>query len=178
MNRRERRKNLKMLQEGLDRTIASRPCGECTACCTALEVSELKKPVGKPCHLLCETGCGVYPERPPSCKAYICGWKMGFGLQDQRPDKIGIVMSPQPGTSPIHPGFVVHECIDGAWERFDVQQLVRYVAQMFVLVLIRNGLPSKVLCPETRAAAVRAVIDDVKKEAAKAPLAGCGDDPS
>src|SRR5262245_37684742 len=109
MNRHERRANLKVLQAGLDKTIASRPCGGCTACCTALEVSELAKPCGIQCVMVKDGGCAGYEDRPPSCKQYLCGWKLGMGGDAQRPDKLGVVMSPVPGTSPLHPAFIVHE---------------------------------------------------------------------
>lgn len=163
MNRHERRKNLKVLQKGLDNTIASRPCGECTACCMALEVSELKKPNGVMCQHA-GNGCSIYPERPKSCKAYLCGWKIGMGLPEQRPDKLGLVLSPVPGTSPAHPGFIAHELEEDSWYRPDVQKLMGELAHHFIIFLVRRGLPSKILCPEPRLANVRAFIDAIKEE--------------
>jgi Fe-S-cluster containining protein len=68
-----------------------RPCGECTACCTALGVEELHKPNYTPCRHLCDKGCGIYAERPGSCKTFECWWRVGMVAGD-RPDKSGIIV--------------------------------------------------------------------------------------
>jgi hypothetical protein len=69
-----------------------RPCGECKACCTALQVVEIDKPPDVPCHNLCEAGCGIYDNRPGSCRSYECLWQ-GGGLEGdrRRPDILGVI---------------------------------------------------------------------------------------
>jgi hypothetical protein len=70
----------------------ARPCGECTTCCTALGVEELHKRNYEPCpHLRPEGGCGIYLERPYSCRAFNCWWRVGL-VSGSRPDKSGIVV--------------------------------------------------------------------------------------
>jgi len=69
---------------------SSRKCGPCTACCTALGVEELNKPRGVICKHICN-GCAIYATRPESCRTYYCAWRVGFGLPEDRPDKIGVV---------------------------------------------------------------------------------------
>ena len=52
--------------------MSKRKCGACTLCCTALAVPELDKPNGVPCKHLTPEGCGIYEDRPPSCRAFEC----------------------------------------------------------------------------------------------------------
>lgn len=71
-----------------------RRCGSCSLCCKVLHVVELHKPPGKWC-LHCapgKGGCLVYADRPPSCRAFDCAWLRGAGLEEERPDKIGLVI--------------------------------------------------------------------------------------
>lgn len=86
----------------------TRSCGECVACCTYLtiEAPELSKPGMHHCkhqslpgpeetNLLYYTGgngcenCGVYGtlERPAVCAGYKCGWLVGLGNDEDRPDR-------------------------------------------------------------------------------------------
>ncbi len=164
MNRHERRKHLKVLAKQLDATIASRPCGGCTACCTALEVAELKKPIGITCVMVCENGCKCYPDRPPSCRAYLCGWKLGHGSQESRPDLCGILFSPVEGSSPVHPGAVVHEVWEEAFQDPANRTLMQEIASGgLMLVLIRRGVPWRILVSEDRAHRAKAIIENFKE---------------
>src|SRR4029450_9496092 len=53
-----------------------RTCGVCSLCCKLPYVRELNKPIdtwcshARPGH----GGCSIYPDRPPTCRAFICGW--------------------------------------------------------------------------------------------------------
>ncbi|MEI9852448.1 MAG: YkgJ family cysteine cluster protein [Sphingomonas sp.] len=50
-----------------------RSCGGCTLCCKVMEVTELAKPPGQWCgHCAVGKGCGIYAERPLSCRTYMC----------------------------------------------------------------------------------------------------------
>ena len=170
MNRHERRKHLKVLEKQLDATIASRPCGGCTACCTVLEVSELKKPLGITCAMVGENGCKCYSERPKSCRDYLCGWKLGHGNDASRPDLCGILFSPVEGSSPVHPGSVVHEVWEGAFEHPANQVLMNEVASKgLMLVLIKNGWPKRIMAPEDRMGRVGAIIRGFNEVAAQQP---------
>lgn len=73
-----------------------RACGDCTACCTALGVDELKKPLWAVCEHVCVDGCGIYEARPASCRGFECLWLKGwFGLDQHRPDKLGLIFQMQ-----------------------------------------------------------------------------------
>lgn len=67
-----------------------RVCGDCTACCTVLEIGALAKPAGVSCHNLCASGCRIYDQRPENpCQTFRCAWLQGFLDEEDRPDKSG-----------------------------------------------------------------------------------------
>lgn len=70
-----------------------RACGGCTACCTAIAVHELDKPMWTDCqHQRQGQGCAVYEQRPDSCKSYWCMWQSGMLKgEENRPDKLGVI---------------------------------------------------------------------------------------
>lgn len=70
-------------------TAEIKPCGECRACCTTIGVRELKKNNYQPCEFECDAGCSRYDTRPPSCREYLCWFKVGF--VDKRPDRLGLI---------------------------------------------------------------------------------------
>lgn len=65
----------------------SRKCGGCTVCCDTLVIPELRKPFGQKCPHSCAIGCQIYAVRPNSCKSFKCAWLMGYGDEEDRPDK-------------------------------------------------------------------------------------------
>jgi hypothetical protein len=73
----------------------NRSCGECTVCCDKMGVPELGKPYDARCPSLTNTGCGCYETKPDSCSAYKCFWLRGYGEEKDRPDKSGILISPE-----------------------------------------------------------------------------------
>jgi hypothetical protein len=67
-------------------------CGACTMCCSALEITELKKPAGPRCNHCAEAGCRIYPERPQVCRDFECQWLTDRRLPPHfRPDRIGVL---------------------------------------------------------------------------------------
>lgn len=74
--------------------FAERTCGTCRACCTWKGVKDLPtpKPVGTPCGHLCLAGCKIYKAKPASCGDYLCGWRLGLGPFDARPDQAGVIV--------------------------------------------------------------------------------------
>jgi hypothetical protein len=73
-------------------TKGGRECGPCTACCTILGVTELRKPVNVKCEHVCERGCSIYETRPPTCRNWSCDWKNGLlPGEELRPDKLGVI---------------------------------------------------------------------------------------
>jgi hypothetical protein len=77
------------------RLTRKRQCGPCTACCTIMGVSDLDppKPQRTACAHLCQKGCGIYHDRPRTCREFYCLWRYGLGDFKDRPDKSGIVFS-------------------------------------------------------------------------------------
>jgi hypothetical protein len=74
--------------------MSERTCGSCTLCCKLLRVTELNKAEGRWCtHCVKGQGCGIYADRPPSCRNFECFWLMDAGFpDDMRPDRTGIVI--------------------------------------------------------------------------------------
>jgi hypothetical protein len=74
--------------------MSERTCGECTACCTNLGVSEIQKPDFEDCRHQSAAGCAIYSERPLACMAYECLWLEGI-LPDpeDRPDRLHAVFT-------------------------------------------------------------------------------------
>ena len=72
---------------------AGRECGDCTACCTVLAIVELQKPQRRACDHLCRSGCGIYADRPASCREFHCLWLRGALDADEalRPDRLGVM---------------------------------------------------------------------------------------
>jgi len=74
-----------------------RQCEECTVCCYIGGVHEelLEKPAHTDCPHLTEGGCGLHgkPERPFTCQAFRCAWLHGFGGEEDRPDKVGAMVT-------------------------------------------------------------------------------------
>ncbi|MBN2839652.1 MAG: hypothetical protein JXP37_01665, partial [Coriobacteriia bacterium] len=91
MTRNDRRRLKVLLERSLDAAMAERQCGECSACCTALGVHELQKLPLDTCRHVTARGCGIYGNRPPSCREFLCAWRIGIGTDAERPDLLGIV---------------------------------------------------------------------------------------
>ena len=65
-------------------------------CCIEAEV--IGQNFYKPANTICphmKNGCAIYgsEERPACCNSYQCCWLRGFGLEEDRPDKTGIIIS-------------------------------------------------------------------------------------
>jgi hypothetical protein len=74
-------------------------CGNCTVCCTALNIEALNKPEGVACiYLTPNNGCGNYEHRPQECRDFHCGWLSylhGVTPKSSRPDRAGFFIYPQ-----------------------------------------------------------------------------------
>ena len=71
-----------------------RECGECMICCFTGSIPELAKPAHTSC-VLYNNGCTVFndPKRPKTCTMFKCSWLDGWGEDQDRPDKSGIMVS-------------------------------------------------------------------------------------
>lgn len=73
--------------------VVRRACDGCSACCTTKGIPSLGKRPWKPCHAIAEGGgCRIYGTRPNECRSYYCTWRLGFGEEDARPDRSGVVI--------------------------------------------------------------------------------------
>lgn len=123
-----------------------RTCGECSACCIAFDVGALEKPAGVPCaHLEAEGGCGIYPERPGSCRAFACGWLTDATRpDDERPDRLGVIVVPADedsafASSAAVPLFVAYELRAAALESLDAEPLLKRLSMHRLVALVRHG---------------------------------------
>jgi hypothetical protein len=81
-----------------------RSCGTCTACCFIFDIEATGSPQYAWCrHCAIGRGCAVYAERPEECRNFYCLWRMGFGRDEDRPDRHGVVIDLQlePDAHPV-----------------------------------------------------------------------------
>lgn len=73
-------------------------CGDCTMCCTLLQLNEIPSAIGETCQHCTSGGCGIYENRPNECKVYQCMWSQmpdRYASIALRPDKCGILFDRQ-----------------------------------------------------------------------------------
>jgi Fe-S-cluster containining protein len=80
--------------------MSARPksCGPCGQCCKVFAVEELGKPMATWCpHHRAGAGCGIYPDRPASCRTFECVWLMDPEMPHRfRPDLTKVVLDQDP----------------------------------------------------------------------------------
>ena len=111
-------------------------------CCTALEITELKKPAGPACtHCIASGGCRIYADRPQVCRDFECLWLTERGLSRRlRPDFIGTILMEDEDT-----GEYRAVCAPGrpnAWRRSDVFAHLVAEAKTGRVVVAKAGLMS------------------------------------
>ena len=92
-------------------------CGDCSLCCKVMGVGELAKAPGRWCvHYVRGGGCGVYADRPPSCRSFHCEWLMSDRLGPEwKPDRARFVLSWEGDKSKL--SVVVDPAQPAAWRR-------------------------------------------------------------
>lgn len=119
---------------------APRACGSCTACCGVLGVPEFAKPTYRACVHLCDAGCGVYADRPGSCRSFECEWLRGALEVDGgvdpglRPDACGVIFDYQP-ESAFGEMFVAWECEAGTSARGPASRILSELAENFLVLV-------------------------------------------
>ena len=119
------------MEVGLNEMAEPLGCDGCTACCKIMKVRELDKPANVWCqHCRIGSGCGIYVERPESCRVYECLWlktqRMGRPIPPELgPDRSRVVI----GTINQGEDLVLYVSPDrpDAWQR---GALARFVADM------------------------------------------------
>lgn len=118
-----------------------RRCGQCSTCCTSLDVPEQSAPAGTPCVHQSSDGCMIYRRRPEVCRGFRCGWLSGLGQGLDRPDRLGLLLTkahelrPDPG-APIL-AVQVNEHRDGAADTERGRALLDQLERRYVVLLVR-----------------------------------------
>ena len=126
-----------------DRGDPVRECGACTACCTVLGVAELEKGTYEPCTHLCEAGCGIYADRPGSCRTFECQWLRGAlevdGAVDPalRPDACGVIFEYQPDSA-FGEAYAAWEVEPGASDSGPARRIIEGLAERFLVVVMTH----------------------------------------
>jgi len=130
-------------EEGDARTGPERVCGACSLCCTLLRVDALGKLGGTPCRHQrvgnLEGGCGIHARRPEVCRAYRCLWLSGSLEAEDRPDRLGAVLSL--ASEGETPSLFVHEARRGT---FDASPRLKEIANGW-----RESLPVRIADSES-----------------------------
>jgi len=114
-----------------DHAASGRACGSCTACCATLAIVELAKPARRACDHLCRTGCGIYAERPASCREFHCLWLRGAidGDESLRPDALGVMFDYFQMASTGETHLIAHELWPGAFDSAAVRSLLNELVE-------------------------------------------------
>ncbi|MFA5913867.1 MAG: hypothetical protein WC830_09965 [Burkholderiales bacterium] len=118
-------------------------CDGCTACCKTLHIRELNKPGDTWCrHCSIGVGCGIYDDRPESCRVYECVWlqtqRGGRPLAPElRPDKSRVVLGVTNGGDDLV--LYVDPDRPDAWKRGAMAKLVAEMRAKGFAVLVKCG---------------------------------------
>jgi hypothetical protein len=146
----------------VDHLLAEQPtagfdCGDCTACCTVLAVTELRKPMRIACEHICRDGCRIYHERPAGCRQFNCLWLRGAirsrnipadssvnaelaADEALRPDHSGVIWDYFVDSLTRLPCLVAFEVWTDAFQRSDVLEfLLQICEQSTVRLSFRDG---------------------------------------
>lgn len=83
-----------------------------------------------------EKGCTLHgtPRKPIVCRTFSCLWLMGFGHEEDRPDKINVIGSVEP-RGPIgeemETFLVVYNCAPEAWRSKRAERFMIMVGELF-----------------------------------------------
>jgi hypothetical protein len=121
-----------------------RACGSCSACCTVIAVHEIETGMYESCAHRCEGGCGIYAERPRSCRTSECQWLRGVLEVDAstdpelRPDACGVIFDYQPERA-FGEMYTAWEVEPGASARGPARSIIQGLEENFLVILVRHG---------------------------------------
>ncbi|MCG6957251.1 MAG: hypothetical protein LJF04_14775 [Gemmatimonadetes bacterium] len=107
-------------------------------------VHELEKGTYEACRHLCESGCGIYADRPTSCRTFECQWLRGVlefdGTIDTslRPDSCGVMFDYQP-ESAFGEVFTAWEVEPGASAGGHARDIIEGLAETFLVIVMTCG---------------------------------------
>jgi hypothetical protein len=137
-------------------------CGSCQACCEVVGVHELNKPTYTKCEHQCQSGCGIYEQRPPSCASYYCLYQAGiFGVGDEmRPDNLGVIFDFR--TTKVGDAIGAWEVWENAADELHVVKLIEQLAEKFVVYIRRyNSNKRLVFGPPNKLLALGHIIEEI-----------------
>ncbi len=144
----------------------ARACGACTACCTAVAVPELGKGPYRSCAHLCGSGCGIYADRPSSCRTFACQWLRGVLEVDGgvdptlRPDACGVIFDYQPDSA-FGELYTAWEVAPGAAAAAPAKDLLRELSGTFLVLVVTpgpHGVERRFVGPDHRVRRARDVL--------------------
>ena len=79
----------------LTELVPGRSCGTCIMCCKVYSIRELNKRAGRRCvHAEHGRGCKIYEDRPETCRAFYCMWRVDPTLGPEwKPETARFVVS-------------------------------------------------------------------------------------
>lgn len=81
-----------------------RQCGDCSLCCKLLDIPELNKPKDVWCpNFRAGAGCGIYADRPASCRDFACRWLADTAIGPEwKPNHCKMMLDAKPGIFMVH----------------------------------------------------------------------------
>lgn len=64
-----------------------------------IDEPDLQKADGERCPKLIDNRCSIYATRPPTCRTWFCGWRLMKIGEKLRPDRSGVLLIPEIGTT-------------------------------------------------------------------------------
>lgn len=104
-----------------------RECGGCTACCKTHPLKSIRKAQNTWCpDCLIGKGCNIYADRPSGCAEFRCQWLMGYGGDNERPDKVRIVLDYHTMEAIGVPALMISEVSHGGIEHSFAKKAIEY----------------------------------------------------
>lgn len=103
-----------------------------------IDEPELKKPANVRCQHLVERGCGIYENRPPVCRKYLCAWTISPHMSDAwRPNIAGFLAHRSDDGKILHI-FTDNDTAPEGWRREPYYSQIRSWS-------VRRGVPADLL---------------------------------
>ena len=85
-------------------TDGQKQCGDCSLCCKLMDIKELNKPKDVWCpNFQTGVGCGIYSDRPPSCRNFVCHWLADATIGPEwKPNHCKMMLYMRPNILTVH----------------------------------------------------------------------------
>lgn len=121
-----------------------RKCGTCQACCGPVFVIEGLKTADEDCKHKAAKGCAIYDDRPQGCRDFRCLWHYGLMRGEDRPDRLGIIVTlTEPDAPYMPPGvaqaLVIREVHPGASKAGPGLWYIQEMAREHLIIVMDGG---------------------------------------